>query len=135
VVLLGVRLHTLSQWSIAPSWGLHPSEGDRRWTAGGAWFTIPVEGRVLRVTLSGPDPRWIGRAQEVRLRLDGAPVARLRLDGVGWRTLDVPVDRPLGAAVRVEIGVAYSFVPAELGLDADTRRLGVALQPVQWLDP
>jgi hypothetical protein len=37
--------------------------------------------------------------------------------------------------VRVEIGIAYSFVPAALGLSADPRRLGVALQPVQWLNP
>jgi hypothetical protein len=135
VALLGVRLHTLGQWPIVPSWGLHASSGDHRWTGGAAWFTVPVEGRVLRLTFSGPDPRSTGRPQEVRLRLDGTTVARLRLDNVGWRTLDVPVDRPPGAVVRVEIGVAYSFVPAALGLSADPRRLGVALQPVQWLNP
>jgi hypothetical protein len=135
LVLLGVRLHALARWPIAPAWGLHPSEGILRWTGGGAWLTLPVEGRTLRITLAGPDPRWTGRPQEVRVRLDGVPVARLRLDTPGWRTLDVPVGRPVGVPVRLEIGVAYSFVPAALGLNPDTRRLGVALQPVRWLGP
>jgi O-antigen ligase len=133
LVLLGVRLHTLGQWPIVPAWGLHRPEGGFRWTQGGAWFALPVEGRTLRLTLAGPDPRWIGRPQDVRVRLDGVPVARLRLDQPGWRTVDIPVNQPAGTPVRVEIGVAYSFVPAALRLNADTRRLGVMLQPVQWL--
>jgi len=122
---------------VGYSWGFHDwQRGEVRWTRGGAVLNLRVEGRALRLTLAGPDPQVTGRPQTVSVWLDGTPVQQMTLDTpgwTGWRTTEIPVNKPVGSTVLLQIRAGYSFVPASLGLNEDTRRLGVLMRPITWL--
>jgi len=113
--------------------GLHAIEPNgRRWTRGGVVMNLPVEGRRLLLDIAFPIPQVVTRPQEVAVWLDGKPVRRVTLADGAWRTIEVPVDRPLGRFVLLQLRVGYTFVPGQLGFGADPRRLGVLIRPVRW---
>lgn len=113
--------------------GVHAREpGEVRWTRGAALLILPVEGRVLRLTLAFPILAAAGRAQTVDIAIDGSPVRRVTLDSPAWRTIDVPVAQAPGSTIRLSLRTAYTVVPAALGLNPDRRRLGVLMGPIGW---
>jgi hypothetical protein len=96
---------------------------------------LRVEGRALVLRLAYPLADVVGRPQTVEIALDGKPVRRITLDTADWRLVIVPVPGPLGRTVHVELRVGFTVVPAALGVNADTRRIGVLTQAVAWGAP
>ncbi|HEV8306845.1 MAG TPA: O-antigen ligase family protein [Methylomirabilota bacterium] len=142
LVALGFRVHTVAARPVPVGyeWGFHgweyaPEvfEARARWTSGGAVASLRVEGRALHLDFACPSPQVSGRPQEVSVLLDGLPAGRVVLDSpTAWKALDLPVTKPLGSGVILQIRVGYSFVPAELGDAPDPRRLGVLVSPPHW---
>ncbi len=64
--------------------------------------------------------------------MDGVPFATVVFDRPGWQVLEIPVRKPRGTTVVVQIRVAYTVTTAELGLMPSPRRLGVMLKPLRW---
>jgi O-antigen ligase len=134
VVIAGVRLHAVMLRPAPGAWGFHDWQpGEMRWTRGGAWLALPVGGPILRLTFAGPDPRITGRPQQVLVTLDGVRVGWISLAPGIWTTLDVPVGKPVGTTVLLQLRPAYTFIPAALGINDDSRRLGVLVKPLLWL--
>jgi O-antigen ligase len=116
------------------AWGFSDWQGGEVWRIrGGAVLNLRVEGRALRLTLASPDPQVTGRPQTVSVWLDGTPVQPMTLDTPGWRTTEIPVHKPVGSAVLLQIRAGDSFVPAFLGRTENARRRGVLIRPITWL--
>ncbi|NBD95832.1 MAG: hypothetical protein GVY11_05070, partial [Gammaproteobacteria bacterium] len=74
-------------------------------------------------------------APRVRLSVNGRPQASWSDGGRGWRELTLPPGLVSGAAtLRLEFELPDAASPAELGLGADVRKLGLALYGIQLLD-
>jgi O-antigen ligase len=141
VVLLVVRLEAALRRPVPPGyeagfhrWERQPDGTSARWTGGRAALTARVEGRVLVLPLRAPIPGLAARPQVVTVWVDGLPVGTVRLAAPDWEPLAVPVARPPGTHVLLELETAYTFVPARLGASSDTRRLGVMVGPLAWRD-
>ena len=139
VVLLGLRVEAALRRPVPRGyeagfyrWERQPDGAPARWTGGRAALTARVDGRSLVLALRAPIPGVAARPQVVRVWVDRRAVPPVRLAAPDWQTLTVPVERAPGDHVLVELETAYTFVPARLGLSADTRRLGVMVRPVAW---
>jgi hypothetical protein len=137
VLTLGaVRIHTALHRAvpIGYTWGVHLGDvASPRWTRGGAVFNLPAEGDVLVLNFAFPVAQITSRPQRVTVLVDGVEFRRLGFRSPSdWEVVEVPIDKPRGAPVLVQIRVAYAFVPADLGLNADTRRLGVLMKTPSW---
>jgi hypothetical protein len=115
-------------------WERQPDGTAARWTGGRAAQTARVEGRVLVLTLRAPIPDLAVRPQIVTVWVDGRPAGTVRLAAPDWQPLAVPVDRPPGDHVLVELETAYTFVPSRAASPGDTRRLGVMVGALAWRD-
>jgi hypothetical protein len=49
-----------------------------------------------------------------------------------WQAVTLPVGRPIGAAVLVEVEPGYTFVPSRVSPSRDDRRLGVMMAEPVW---
>jgi O-antigen ligase len=141
LLLLGVRTTLALQRPVSPGydagfhrWERQPDGGAARWTRGRAATSLPVGGRVLALRLRAPLPGVEARPQVVRVWVDGGAPAVVRLAGPEWQALAVPVHRPRGAHVLVELEPAYTVVPARVAGSRDERRLGVMVGEVAWRD-
>jgi O-antigen ligase len=133
----GLRLHEATARPVPRGLtiGLYGSDGDEtRWTGGGALMVVPVEGRVLRLPLGFPIPPIPGRPQTAAVSLDGINIRTITFGSPNatWTTVEIPVSKPLGSTVRVEIRTAFTFIPAVRGMSSDSRRLGVLTKAVTW---
>jgi hypothetical protein len=137
VILVAHRVDAVVRRPIPTgyAWGFHAGAvHEARWTRGVAVLNLLVQAGWLRLAFDCPIPQVADRPQQVTIHLDGKRAADVILDSPGAsRTVDLLVDREPGGAVLVEIRVAYTFVPAALGHNADGRRLGVLMQPPAWL--
>jgi hypothetical protein len=95
-------------------------------------MTVRIQGPILVLSFSAPLPDVAARPQAVTVWVDGRPAGTVRLATPEWHSLSVPVGRPIGGHVLVELETAYTTVPARLTGSADTRRLGVMVGPVVW---
>lgn len=134
----GIRAYAAGTRPIPPGtavgvFGWQP--GDVRWTKSRAHLVVPVKGRVLRLWLAFPIVGVIGRPQTVEVTLDGRLVHRIVLDTPEWKLVELPVAGPRGSTAHVGIRAGYTVIPAALGLNRDTRRLGVLMRPVAWVEP
>jgi O-antigen ligase len=131
-----VRAYGSATRSITPgaAVGVFDWQADVRWTRSRAVLVVPVEGRVLQLWLACPFAPVVGRPQTVELSIDGALVRRITLAGPDWQMVELPVDRPRGSTIELAIGAGYTVVPAEIGVNADQRRLGVLMRSVGWKD-
>jgi O-Antigen ligase len=142
VLILGaVRVHSAVHRPvpIGYTWGLHPGEvANARWTRGGAVLNLPVQGRMLVLNFAFPVAHVTPRPQRVTVLVDGVEVRRLEVLRLGfrspsdWDVVEVPIDKAPDAPVLVQVRVAYSIVPADLGVNTDTRRLGVLMKGPSW---
>ena len=142
VLILGaVRVNTALHRPvpIGYTWGFHRGEAENpRWTRGGAVLNLPAQGPVLVLSFAFPVAHVTTRPQRVTVLVDGVEVRRLEVRRLGfrspsdWEVVEVPIDKALGAPVLVQARVAYSIVPADLGVNADTRRLGVLMKEPSW---
>jgi hypothetical protein len=135
LVLLGLRAHVALTRPLPAGLavGVYAPEGGARWTRSGAAFVVPVQGRVLRLSVSTPLVT-VGGPQTVDLSLDGVPVKRLTLDTPNGGVAEIPVDRPRGSQVVLRLRTSYTIVLAKRGLGQDQRPLGVQVWPIQWAD-
>jgi hypothetical protein len=130
-----------------------------RWTGADAFLVRPIEADVLGVALyvSRPD---IEEGVPIALSVDGKPLAAIEATGNGWiehlyyippltgMTAELaggtgapPLDgwkelapwrrSPL-ATMRLGVHAGSTFVPWELGVGEDRRRLGVGLGEMTW---
>jgi hypothetical protein len=115
-------------------WGFHrDDDADPRWTRGSAILNPAAQGTRLTLAFSFPVAHLTRRPQRVTVLVDGAEVRRLIFPSpTAWEIVDVPIGTPRGAPVLVQVRVAYSFVPADLGVNEDTRRLGILMKTPSW---
>jgi hypothetical protein len=137
VLILGaIRVHTALHRPvpIGYTWGFHPGDvANARWTRGGAVLNLPAQGRVLVLNFAFPIAHVTTRPQRVTVLVDGVEVGRLDFRSPSdWEVVEVPIDKSRGAPVLVQTRVAYSIVPADLGVNADTRRFGVLMKVPSW---
>jgi len=120
---------------VGYAWGLYPGEpGQTLWTRGGAVFNFPANGTLLTLAFSFPMPQVIHRhPQRATVIVDGRPFRQIVFDSPWtWEVVDIPIDKPRGAPVLVQVRVARTVVPAALGINTDTRPLGVLMKPPSW---
>jgi O-antigen ligase len=142
VLILGaVRVHSAIHRPvpIGYTWGFHPGEvANARWTRGGAVLNLPVQGHMLVLSFAFPVAHVTPRPQRVTVLVDGVEVRRLEVLRLGfrspsdWDVVEVPIDKAPDAPVLVQVRVAYTIVPADLGVNTDTRRLGVLMKGPSW---
>lgn len=132
----GFRAHATAMRPIPRgfTFGLHEREADgTRWTRGGAVLEVPVAGRVLRFDVAYPIPEASRRPQRVTVLVDGSPVRRITLTDPAWKTVEIPIEKPLGRRVLLGVRVEHTFIPAAIGVSPDTRRLGVLVRSLRWV--
>lgn len=113
---------------------LEPSarEAAWRWLGPDAAIRVwPAGKRGLRLVLGLSKVAPLA-TNPVTVRIDGGAPVGIEVVRGERRTLVVPL--PVAATVLVELSSAQSYVPAELKLNADTRRLAVQLLEVELLD-
>jgi O-antigen ligase len=135
ILILGaVRVHAVLRRPIpiGYSWGFHAGDpAHDRWTRGGAIMNLPAQGRTL--TLAFAFPVITARPQRVTVLVDGVEIRRLAFRSPSdWSVVEVPIDKPRGAPVLVQVRVAYSIVPADLGVYPDSRHFGVVMKAPSW---
>lgn len=103
-----------------------------RWTAQSAEFFIKVgDGPSLQIEAAAWGPPVTSGSIHGRLALGEHDLGTFRLDREGWTLLDFPQPRSLaGSVARGQITVDQTFVPRDLGLGGDTRRLGIAVRRI-----
>lgn len=111
-----------------------------RWTvANTATIAIPTPSAALRaqLTVTGVPYLIPGRVdfQDVWVFVDGSMVSMARLTVPGTIVGDVPapVLRSPGRELLVSFTIPGAVVPAEMGVGADARKLGFALQETTLL--
>ena len=103
--------------------------GDARWTDGDADLTLPSwRADELQLRLANGS----GRPSDVRIDLDGRPLFAGRLTA-GEHTLDIPMgpDAPKQRQISIR---SSTFVPKDLGINADPRTLGLSIRAVRLID-
>jgi O-antigen ligase len=115
-------------------WERQPDGAGARWTGGRAAMTARIDGPVLVLSFRAPLPGVEARPQLVTVWVDGRPAGTVRLATPDWHPVAIPIDRPAGGHVLVELETAYTVVPARTTSSRDTRRLGVMIGPVAWRD-
>ncbi len=139
LVLAGaLRTHTAITRPVPPdyAWGFYPEyEGRLRWTHRVAFMNVRVKSSVLQLTFACPIPQVVDYPQWVSIALDGSEVLRVTLNTPSWKTVEIPVAKPVGSVVLVQLRVRYTFSYAALGLNSYTQRFGILLQPIRWTDP
>lgn len=141
VLVAGARVYAVVERPLPPDladrlhreWEYWADPAGARWTRGSAVLTSRVAGPSMRLAIGFPVAHLAPRPQKVTVLVDGTRVGALTLDTPPWRVLDVPVAKPIGSLVVVQLRVAYTVTPVELGLGADPRRLGVMVKPIAWL--
>jgi O-antigen ligase len=137
-VAAGLRAHAVVTRPLPAgyTWGFHDWEpAGIRWTRGGAVTNLAVRGRTVRLALAFPVPAARTRPQVVSIWLDGRPARQITLERPEeWKIVDLPVAGPIGRDVLLQLRTGYAFVPATSGLGPDTRRLGVMMRPITWLE-
>jgi hypothetical protein len=129
------RVHASAVRPVQPGLvlGLHaPEPNGLRWTRGGVVMNLAVGGRRLQLDVACPIPQVAARPQQVTVWLDGVLVRRITIGDQAWKTIDLPIDGPLGRHVLLQLRTGYTFVPAALGFD-DPRRLGILTRPIRWI--
>jgi len=103
-----------------------------RWTSRSAEFFIRVGGgRSLRIEAAAWGPHVAAGKARGRIALGRYDLGSFRLDRQGWTLLELPQPRSLaGSVARGRITVDQTFVPRELGMGGDTRRLGIAVRRI-----
>ncbi|GAB4332658.1 MAG: hypothetical protein Kow0089_00680 [Desulfobulbaceae bacterium] len=119
--------------TISREYGLYSPENwngkAMRWMAGRARFFLPAETRSLDLHVEAQPFNSSGpQGLILTILVDGRERDRVRFEGAGSRDLhyalgDVGPDR----GVRVDLQVDKTFRPRDIGLNRDTRHLGVAL--------
>lgn len=113
--------------------GFHLLEaGDERWTGARAATLLRVDGTTLRLLVSHPAASELPSPPGLEIRIDGEPVRTETGFDRYWRTVDVPVGHPLGSVIHLDLRATVPFRPADVGLGADRRVLGVRLLPISW---
>jgi hypothetical protein len=122
------HVYFLAGWSEPEDWGTwsdgtHASLAFRQ--------TNPSEGTKLRLLAAGFE-RAAAQPQSVTVRIDGHSVGLVELAAAPqWIEFDVP---GRGLDHRVDFEIATPTSPADRGLSADPRRLGIALHNMTLLD-
>lgn len=103
--------------------GFQGAEPTARWTDGNGRIELrsPAQARVL--TIAGDALRPGGT--DLRIAVDGATVVETRVDAGPFR-YEIALSAPVR---RIDVNTS-SFVPREVGMNADTRRLGVAVKEI-----
>jgi len=135
LVLGGVRIFGALQRSLPTDyvWGLNPQPGTLQWSHRAVFMNLVTRGSMLRLEVACPVPQVAARPQTVSVLVDGVPMTRVTLETTDWKTIDIPVDKPLGSVVVVQLRTAYTFHQSAIGIGTDTRRVGVLLKPARWL--
>ena len=113
-------------------WERQPDGRAARWTRGRAALSVPVRGPALELAFRAPIGDIAARPQQVRVWLDGRPATAMTLATPDWQAVTLPVGRPVGAAVLVEVEPGYTFVPSRDAPSRDDRRLGVMMAEPIW---
>ena len=114
-------------WFPAENWPPHV-----RWTSERAVAYLQQDVGQGSLILSACRPLH-GRAQaEGRVRLNGLHIATFQFHGMDFEDVVVPLD-PVTSPTSHElvIEVDDALVPAEVGLDTDTRPLGIAVRSIR----
>ena len=66
------------------------------------------------------------------VRINGAEVTRFRVSGMDFEDIVIPLDPVISPArLQVELELEETFVPAVVGIDPDTRELGLAVREIR----
>lgn len=137
-------LRQVNQEALAgeePNWGpgWYPSEVEDepfRWCGPRSRFLLPApeEAAALVMELATFHPNPQSSPVEFEVRIGKEKAGELIVDRHGWRSyrLEVPrltAKRPIPITLRVKRGY---FVPRDMGLGEDGRRLGIACRGARW---
>ena len=103
-----------------------------RWTTDSARAYVTQGVGQGALVLSVCRPLHAAHPVAAHVRIDGKRVATFRVHGMDFEDVVVPLD-PVDApsALQVTIEVDEALVPAAVGLDDDTRRLGLAVRSIR----
>jgi hypothetical protein len=139
LLVLGVRLEVALRRPVTPGyeagfyrWERQADGTPARWAGGRAAMTPRVGGSVMVLRLAAPLPGIEGRPQSVRVWVDRAPVATVRLASPGWQEILVPVGTPPSGHVLVELEARETVVPSRITASRDRRALGVMVGEIRW---
>ncbi|MBM4436216.1 MAG: ABC transporter ATP-binding protein [Actinobacteria bacterium] len=103
-----------------------------RWTAGRAVAYVTQEAGHGTLVISACRPLHDASPAPVRVLVDGAHLASFRTHGMDFEDITVPLDPvDAGRVLEVALEVEELLVPALVGLDTDTRRLGLAVRSIR----
>lgn len=130
-----VRVSTILAQPATPGFeaGFHLLEaGEERWTSARAATLVRVDGTTLRLLVSHPAASELPSPPGLEIRVDGELVRTETGFDRYWRTVDVPVGSEPGTVIHLDLRATVPFRPADVGLGADRRVLGVRLLPLSW---
>ena len=103
-----------------------------RWTSERAVAYLRQDVGQGALVLSACRPLHGRAAAQGRVRVDGRHIATFRLHGMDFEDVVIPLDPVTGPATReLVIEIDDALVPAEVGLDTDTRPLGIAVRSIR----
>lgn len=116
-------------WGYADGWQeaeFSQALGVWRWTSDRATLRIAGPPRPIRITIFLESPlRYFDTAPTIRVSAGAREVAAATIDSGREWSFDVPADALAAAGGDVTIATDQTFIPAERGLAADQRRLGL----------
>jgi hypothetical protein len=67
-----------------------------------------------------------------KVTVNGEEITNFRVSGIDFEDIVIPLD-PVNEPTRLEIGLVMeeTFVPAVVGIDPDTRELGLAIREIR----
>lgn len=111
-----------------------PDDVNCCWIAGTALFPVrlPVGAKRLQITVALPDfPSYKPRPQTMNVTVDGVRRGTYAHLDPGIHMVSVPIQPPAAAREGlVKLDMAYTFVPMEQNISADSRRISVQLKSV-----
>ena len=115
--------------------GWHPVEN---WPPAVRW--IGREARVVltqdvargTLVISACRPMHADRPVQGKVTVNGEEITNFRVSGIDFEDIVIPLD-PVNEPTRLEIGLVMeaTFVPATVGIDPDTRELGLAIREIR----
>lgn len=135
---LGLGLGAL-QWSALPpedigfyGWETFIDGRRFRWTRRQASMRVESAGPIAVFALRADNPDIDARPLEVSVYWNERLVGEIELHGRSWVEAEIELDAPPGSTGVLSVRTARTWIPAQAGVSADERVLGVAMTEIGW---
>ena len=115
--------------------GWHPVESwppSIRWIGDRASLSLTQDVGQGTLVISACRPFHSDNPASGSIKIDGEQVTRFQLVGMDFEDVVVPLEPVIEpTTIEVELEIQETFVPAAVGIDPDTRKLGLAVRSVR----